>query len=857
MGADKKNVYRVLSSKATLPGKDKQTSWVTVTREGSFSDPRYGKFEITHDMLLSMVRNFDQKVIGQEVFLDVNHDFAKGAAAKIIKLSIEGSRLRALVEWTDYGLEAVQKRGFVYLSAEFCDNWQDNEAGACHGATLLGAGLTVRPVIKRLDPITLSCEADGDVFILAELAESILKNARANMEAIEKLKKKLSELKYTEPVINEVIQLAELSITEDMPQEKTDKIVSSLLGTAKKLSEPAAPISQQNNTSVNTTNNPSDNTSNNPGGKTSSAQQANNPVMLSEAQIASIVAKQLAEVKKEEEEKQQSQAKAEKLLTEEINKVDGLPDDMKKQLSEEGISLLSRDMTETQIKALAQHQITHGQSLIAARTLSSMGYQVAGTPNITVPDNSVKQLSEYYHNHLKRADNACNLALDAKPTVFISKILSEYDRRFAPELAEEHKKLSSSGTSMTNTTLPYGVVREVIRESLHDLNVLNLVRTLTDFTAQQTTQIPYEKRQTTEIVNSGIVSEGQPIPSAGVEQRMDMAYVTQMKLALSVTNEVIHFTRSSMINWDALARNIEVNARIMRELVARRIINEIQRAADSYMACDVLSEAVTVDADTGMLCTKNWPIVRPYQAINLQGDPVDQSRNPIVITVNGKKVPAFDGSGDQSSGTYYRLVNLNYGEIQLVNEAGDPLQGISQATIAYSYATNVIKFNLDNPHDVDYEKYLNKLLQKVGAQKAMLSGTRFETPDFMLMSPTLNDTITNAEQFVISMKRDGTNTAATGDLARIKDVSVFGTNAPQTDMGDCRIIMGSRGTTAYTVVKPFATGELTEMMNGKGQPLGKKVAYGEEYNAIHTPNPISNRYTSIVVYSGQALSGRG
>lgn len=61
---------------------------------------------------------------------------------------------------------------------------------------------------------------------------------------------------------------------------------------------------------------------------------------------------------------------------------------------------------------------------------------------------------------------------------------------------------------MTNTTLPYGVVREVIRESLHDLNVLNLVRTLTDFTAQQTTQIPYEKRQTTEIVNSGIVSEG-------------------------------------------------------------------------------------------------------------------------------------------------------------------------------------------------------------------------------------------------------------------------------------------------------------------------------------------------------------
>ncbi|MEN2425299.1 hypothetical protein [Chromobacterium vaccinii] len=28
----------------------KPTSWVTLTREGSFSDPRYGRFEISRDM---------------------------------------------------------------------------------------------------------------------------------------------------------------------------------------------------------------------------------------------------------------------------------------------------------------------------------------------------------------------------------------------------------------------------------------------------------------------------------------------------------------------------------------------------------------------------------------------------------------------------------------------------------------------------------------------------------------------------------------------------------------------------------------------------------------------------------------
>ena len=154
-------VHRVLSGQVTVPGAGKNTSWVTVTRVGSFTDPRYGRFEITPTMLSSMVKNFDRKVYGQEIFLDVNHVPGNGAAAKVMRLSVEGNRLRALVEWTPFGLEAVKDRGFVYLSAEYADNFQDNEAGIFHGPTLLGAGLTVRPVIKHLDPVTLSCEAGG------------------------------------------------------------------------------------------------------------------------------------------------------------------------------------------------------------------------------------------------------------------------------------------------------------------------------------------------------------------------------------------------------------------------------------------------------------------------------------------------------------------------------------------------------------------------------------------------------------------------------------------------------------------------------------------------------------------------
>jgi len=42
----------------------KKTSWVTVTRTGTFSDPRYGQFEISRHMLGQIVENFDKCVYG-------------------------------------------------------------------------------------------------------------------------------------------------------------------------------------------------------------------------------------------------------------------------------------------------------------------------------------------------------------------------------------------------------------------------------------------------------------------------------------------------------------------------------------------------------------------------------------------------------------------------------------------------------------------------------------------------------------------------------------------------------------------------------------------------------------------------
>ena len=242
-------------------------------------------------------------------------------------------------------------------------------------------------------------------------------------------------------------------------------------------------------------------------------------------------------------------------------------------------------------------------------------------------------------------------------------------------------------------------------------------------------------------------------------------------------------------------------------------------------------------------------MVRPHQNLTLQGAAVGEAENPITIKIGATVVKAYDGTNAQPAGDYFRIVDLNQGIFQLVNQLGAPKAGATGVKISYSQATNIVLFNLDVASGNTLEKHLNGLLREVGAAKASMSGQRYEHVDYLLMSPVLNDTISNAEQFVVSLKRNGSDTTGGGDLMKIKDIPAYSTNAPHTDMGDGRIIMGVRGNTSYTVAKPFSTGDLFEITNAQGQPLGKKVAYGEEYNAIHTPKPVRHRSISVVVYS--------
>lgn len=812
----------------------KTSSVVTVTRTGSFTDPRYGRFEISQDMLLAMVKNFNANTYGQDIFLDIDHKPGNGAAGKITKLSVEGNRLRAQVEWTPYGIESVKNKGYQYLSAEYHENYTDNETGQQHGPVLLGAALTVRPVIKKLDPVRLSEGLPGPVLLHPDLLFKLSQEFHTmHKEYLKRLTAYLTGLLLAQPVVAQLASTFE-EAAKELGEDKArlDALYTQFESTGKTLSE------QIGDKSV-----------------TLSITAPESGRRLSEEDVKRLLADDRAARDQEAKtlaEKHTANVTLFNKLLSESEGLKNLDEDSKKALAA-AADLITSDMTEAQVTKLAEHQIKLGNDLLVNRQLSSLGYNPRGSVQITQTDQRTAQgLQETILNGLKTSSafGLGKLKLSEKEHPFVTRVLAEFDALNAPRIAEESKQLAGGSTAIADTNLPIGFQRTVIREALSDFRILELVNTLTDFGATATTQIPYEYRDVSAVFNDGIVYENQPIHRASIVQASDTAYILPTKIAFIISNEVIHFSRSSAIDWDAYARNVESNARFIQELLVRRIANELLRSSDAYLAANITGEAfdAQLTGSNSILKTVQFPIVRPKQVKDLQGNNIGSVQNPIALVLNGVTINEYDGTGTQGAGTYYRVTSYNLGYIQLVNQLGVAVTPTDTGTntLGYSYSTNVVKFSTDNGSTA-VDIHLNGLLRAVGARKAILADDRYAVPDFLLMSNTLNDIATNAEQFSSSGSKLGTEQQ--GDLERIKNVPAWSTNAPSIDLGDERILLGQRGTLTYTIAKPFTTGQPFEAVNSAGKPTGQKQAYGEEYSAIHVPTTLRNRLTSVLVYS--------
>ena len=842
------DVVHLLSGSVVAPETAK-TSIVHITRAGKFSDPRYGDFELTTQMFDTMIENFNAFVFGQDINIDRAHEPQNGSAAVIKRLFREGKNLKAEVVWTPYGINAVNNDGLRYLSAEIHPNFEDNERGPnderkSFGPTLLGAGLVARPCIKYLEQVdiielsepapTAANPLSVPTYLSDDFKETLkLETTKMWQVLLANLKLKLAGLKLSEAQLTQLLQLAENSLKNVTVQAAAEKVIGDLVSTAMTFAE------------------------------TPAVQAPSSPVApapgLNADEIIALIEKRDAEQTRKLAETTEAQAAKVKIFSDAINGAEGLTDEIKTKLLENQ-SLIHLSMGEEQVIKLAENQIEYGNQMIVNEEMKRKGFSgPVGSAQFgdAQPNGQVLQLQEIQHENARLTPSFANkkllLLADDKLNPFTTKLLAEYDRDNAHHLEAEAFVLAGNNNTLSNVDLPVGFKREVIREAYSDLTLLSLVNTLTDFSAQGTTQIPYEVRDLSTMPNDGIVYENQPIPKSSVKQKMDLAYILAMKLAFSVSDEVLHFSRASNINWDVWARNVASAAQALREIVCRRLANEMQRVSDSYGAVSIIDENIKDQINDGKASFKlsHFPLVRQYQQYDMQGNKVNDIENPFILKIDNNVVPEFNGSGDQAVGTYYTIANYNLGYVFVVDEKGavkNAVEAIS-AKVSYSHATNVVFVDSDVPEGVKRTEHLNNLIQGFGKGKSILDADRFVIPDFILMSSVLNNECTDAEQFTALGKRPDADITVSGDLEAIKTIPAFKTNAPGVHFGDQRGIMGQRNTLSYTIAKTFTLSQMIPTRNENGDLTGGQEVYGAEYSCIYCPLPLRNRFISVIYYS--------
>lgn len=813
-------------------------SWVTLTRTGKFFDRRYGEFEITKAMLTEMVGNFDKGTYGQDIFLDVSHEPDKGAAAKVVKLTIEGDRLRALVEWTPYGVEAVKGRGFRYLSAEFHENWQDNEQRAAHGCVLLGAGLTTRPVIKRLDPISLSEQTDGEgmpaMLLHPTLLSELIHEVRTTMNKhLDQLKAALAAKKLSEAAIASVLKAAEQAMTGMTDDAAMKALCDSLLDGAIKLAESGQGVG---NISI--------------------------TVGQSAEQVQAAVAKALAEASDQAKKLAETADSRRKLLADTVG--EKIRDaELVAKVCKPFESLVV-SLSEDGVKAIAGEVIALAEPMLAQKQLAAMGFgNFRGNAIIAVDSsNQVKSLQEAVDKRLgiermpaRRRFELSGGAEVAEGKALAEKVLAQFDAQHGAQLHAEHKMLAAGDGIMSDVAVPTIFERTVIREVLYQMVGLSLVDVGTD-TFSQSVSIPYSFRDTTAAgMNDTRTYEGQGIKRSGIRQAMDIAYPMPQKLAFEVSDELRYLMGNGQLNFDILAENARNAIRIIGEDTERLIWNEQVNASDEYGAVPVASESLTgVNGTNKIFVLANFPVVKPRKVFDLQGNQVGNTANPVVVTYAGSAIHEY--TGGQANGTYY-VLDYQLGEIRFVNQAG-AIQTPANATaitVGYAYATNVAKWDTDLGGLKVKERY-DDLLYRIGLRKALLEDQRSYPASQMLLSGTLMTAIEQAETFGANFARPGTALDQNGNLGAVKGIPGFKSYAPGLQLGDNRIVIGQRGLTRFRMLKPWALGQLQDQKDANGRFTGKKEAYGDQFIALHTPLPLKAGFTSIVLYSATARVNR-
>lgn len=239
MGKENQNIFRGACVKIKFAEMSDEANRqapleLQLFRAGTYFHEQYGKIEITPEILNKMVFNFKENVRGIEVALDYKHDSEGEAAAwfEDIYTKENGQELWFRPRWTRRGQDTILSEEFKYISPDFTLGYVDNQTLKNHGPVVLGAGLTNRPFIKGMQPITLS---ENEGYKMDELQK--LKEENALLKAENEKLKAAAAGKTEMEVETKMSDTAKKELAEKEKQLADMKAENDKLMGEKKLSE--------------------------------------------------------------------------------------------------------------------------------------------------------------------------------------------------------------------------------------------------------------------------------------------------------------------------------------------------------------------------------------------------------------------------------------------------------------------------------------------------------------------------------------------------------------------------------------------------------------------------------------------
>lgn len=129
---------------------------IPVLPKGEFMTLPYGNMVLNDSVFEQMIGNF-KAGIRRAVPVDFDHAWENTKAAGWIKeLVNKADGLWAIVDWNKLGAEAVADQVYRMISAEWSFDYVDPQKSTHHGAVLVAATLTNRPLMQSMPTITAS-----------------------------------------------------------------------------------------------------------------------------------------------------------------------------------------------------------------------------------------------------------------------------------------------------------------------------------------------------------------------------------------------------------------------------------------------------------------------------------------------------------------------------------------------------------------------------------------------------------------------------------------------------------------------------------------------------------------------------